>query len=359
MLRSTIIPFIALGLVAQTPAPEVKPAPAPAAKQAPATPAPAATAGKPAPAAPAAAKPAAEPPKEDKLLAKIDGVEIHESDMDTMYESLAPQQRASMQGQGKDKMVQNYLEFRILVAKSHRLGLDKTPEYQKKLKLSSYQLMAAELLRKESENLQKRTTLSDAELKGYFEANQESFKTPGKFSARHILIKTKGGQNGDQGLSEEEALKKANEIKAEFDKGGKWDDLAKKYSEDPGSKDKGGLYEGIAFGQFVPEFEVAVKKQEIGKIGEPVKSMFGFHLIEVVNRGDSAAPVFDAVKEQVRQKAAQAKQEAVWKEFIEELRKEVVVTEGGAVDKQAKPAPAAKKPAAVKPAAKKTEGASK
>lgn len=378
MLRSTFIPFIALGLVAQTPAPEVKPAapaaaaapaPAPAPKQAPAA---AAPASKPAPAtAPSAvAKPAApaaaEPPKVDKLLAKVDGVEIRESDMDTMYESLAPQQRASMQGQDKGKMLQNYLEFRILVAKAHRMGIDKTPDYQKKLKLSGFQLMAAELLRKEGETLQKKTQLTDAELKAYFEANVEAFKTQGKFSARHILIKTKGGQNGDQGLSEEDALKKATEIKAEFAKGGKWDDLAKQHSEDPGSKDKGGLYEGIAFGQFVPEFEVAVKKQEIGKVGEPVKSMFGYHLIEVVSRGEAEAPAFDAVKEQVKQKAGQARQEAVWKEFIAELRKEVVITESGAEEKPAstkKPASAAKpvtaaKPAAA-PAAKKPEGTSK
>ena len=333
MIRTAIVTLLALGLAAQTPAskPEAKPAPAPA------------KAASAAAAAPAAAKP-------DQVLAKIDGQEIRESDMDTMYENLAPQQRASMQGQGREKMVQNYVEFRLLVAKAHRLGLDKTPEHQKKLKLSGYQLMASELLRKESENLQKKTQVSDDDIKAYYEGNKDAFKTPGKFNARHILLKTKGGPNGEQGLTEEEALKKIAEIKAEFGKGGSWDDLAKKYSEDPGSKDKGGLYEGIAFGQFVPEFEAAVKKQEIGKIGEPVKSMFGFHLIQVETRGDSEAPAFDAVKEQVKQKATQVKQETVWKAFIDGLKKEIPVALVDGEVKDAKPAEAAK-PAA-KPAAK-------
>lgn len=342
MIRTAVLPFLALGLAAQTPAPAAKPAAAaPTAKPAPSAAAPAA---KQAPAA--AATPAPEPPKVDKVVGTIDGEAIHESEMDLMYANLNPQQKQQMAGQNREKLLANYLEFRSLVAKARRMGIDKTPDFAKKLKLSSYQLMAAELLQKEGETLQKRTQLSDEEVKAYFEANKDAFKTPGKFSARHILVKTKGGANGDQGLSEEEAQKKMAEIKAEFAKGGKWDDLAKKHSEDPGSKEKGGLYEGIAYGQFVPEFEAAVKKQEVGKVGEPVKSMFGYHLIQVENRGDSEAPAFDAVKDQVRQRATQARQEGVWKEFIDGVKKEVNYVAAEAPAAAPAAAPPAPKPAA-------------
>jgi parvulin-like peptidyl-prolyl isomerase len=348
MLRTTLLSLVALGLAAQTPAPKpaAKPAAAPAASPQPAA---------------AAVKP--EAPKEDKILARIDGVAIHESEMDLMYANLNPQQKQAMAGQNREKAISSYLEFRLLVAKARRMGIDKSPDFDKKLKLSSYQLMAQELLQKEGEGLQKRAQVSDDDVKAYFEANKDAFKTPGKFNARHILVKTKGGPNGDQGLSEDDAKKKMAEIQAEFAKGGKWDDLAKKYSEDPGSKDKGGLYEGIAFGQFVPEFEAAVKKQDIGKVGEPVKSTFGYHLIQVETRGDAEAPVFDAVKEQAKQKATQTRQEQVWKEFLEGLKKEVNLVPAEAAPAKAA-APAAKpasKPEATKPAApaKKAEGAAK
>jgi peptidyl-prolyl cis-trans isomerase C len=347
MLRTTLLTLVALGLAAQTPAPkaEAKPAQAPAPVAAPAA--------KPAPAAAPVAKP--EPPKEDKVIARIDGVAIQESEMDLMYANLNPQQKQSMAGQDRAKAINSYLEFRLLVAKAKRLGLDKSPAYEKKLKLNGYQLLASEFLQKETEALQKKTAVSDDEVKAYFEANKDAFKAPGKFNARHILVKTKGGANGEQGLSEEEAVKKMAEIKAEFDKGGKWEELAKKYSEDPGSKDKGGLYEGIAFGQFVPEFEAAVKKQDIGKVGEPVKSSFGFHLIQVETRGDSEVPAFEGVKDQAKQKAAQAKQEKVWKDFIDTIRKEVPITEGAEAAKAAPAAKPAVKPA--KPAVKKAETA--
>lgn len=181
---------------------------------------------------------------------------------------------------------------------------------------------------------------------------------PGKFNARHILIKTKGGPNGEQGLPDEDAKKKALALKAQFEGGAKWDEMSKQHSEDPGSKDKGGLYEGIAYGQFVPEFEEAVKKQAIGKVGDPVKSSFGYHLIQVESRSDSDVPSFELAKEQVKQRAMQARQEQVWKGFVDGVKKEVdfvPADKDGNLPPAKAPAakPAAKAPAAKAPATKK------
>lgn len=342
MLRTALLSLLSLGLAAQTPAPkpEAKPAPAAAPK----------------PAAPAAAKP--EAPKEDRVIARIDGVAIQESEMDLLYSNLTPQQKQAMAGQDREKLMNNYVEFRVLVAKAKRLGIDKSPDFQKKHRLNGFQLMASELLQKEGEALQKKSQVTDDEVKAYFEANKDAFKTQGKFNARHILVKTKGGPNGESGLSEDDAKKKLAEIQAAFAKGGKWEDLAKQHSEDPGSKEKGGLYEGITFGQFVPEFEAAVKKQEIGKIGEPVKSTFGYHLIQVESRTDAEVPAFDAVKEQAKQKLGQIKQEATWKAFVEAAKKEVDFTLVAKDAKEAKPAAAPVAKPAAKPA-KKAEGAAK
>ena len=335
MIRSALLSLIALGLAAQTPAP----APATAGKAAPA------------PAAKPAAAPAAAPapaPKVDKILGRVDGVAGRESEMEVMLASLNPQQKQQMAAAGMDKAIQNYLEFRLLAAKAKRDGLDKTDGYKKKVAFAMNQLLAMEYLAKEGPVLQAKATPTEAQVKAYFDSNKAAFATPGKFNARHILVKTKGGPNGEAGLGEEDAKKKAAEIQAEFAKGGKWDDLAKKYSEDPGSKDKGGLYEGISFGSFVPEFEAAVKKQEIGKVGEPVKSMFGYHVIQVESRTEAETPEFEKVKDQVRQRVGAEAQERVWKELVEEIKKQVpmVVGEAAAKEPAAKPKPAKKAAAA-------------
>ena len=255
---------------------------------------------------------------------------------------------------------QNYLEFRLLAAKARRDGLDKSEGYKLKAAFAVNQVLAMEYLGKEGAAMQAKAVPTDEQVKAYYETHKAAFKTQGKFNARHILVKTKGGPNAEGGLSEEDAKKKMAEIQAEFAKGGKWDDLAKKYSEDPGSKDKGGLYEGIVFGQFVPEFEAAVKKQDIGKVGEPVKSMFGFHLIQVESRNEGEDPGFDKVKEQVKQRASGEAQEKAWKDMIDGIKKEIPFVAsiepskatakpaGKEAPKAPRPKPAARKPEAGK-----------
>jgi len=358
MIRPALLSLLALGLASQTPAPapkaEPKPAAAPAPAAKPAAPAPVQAAPAPAPAPKVEAKPAAAPaapaaPKEDKIIGRVDGVAIRESEMDVMFANLNPQQKQQVASQGRDKMVENYLEFRLLAAKARLDGVEKTESFKQKAAFALYQVLAMEFLGKEGPAMQAKAVPTEDQVKAYFEGHKDAFKTQGKFNARHILVKTKGGPNGEAGLSEEDAKKKMAEIQAEFAKGGKWDDLAKKHSEDPGSKDKGGLYEGIVFGQFVPEFEAAVKKQELGKIGEPVKSMFGFHLIQVESRDEGSAPDFEKVKDQVKQRAGTEAQEKAWKEMIEGIKKQVSFVSGEEAAKEAPKAPKAK------PAAKKTE----
>ena len=64
--------------------------------------------------------------------------------------------------------------------------------------------------------------------------------------------------------------------------------LAKEFSEDPGSKEKGGLYEGIAEGSFVPEFEKAAFSLKPGEIyAELVPTKFGFHIIKLEKFGET------------------------------------------------------------------------
>jgi foldase protein PrsA len=142
----------------------------------------------------------------------------------------------------------------------------------------------------------KRTELTgqvtDADLK------KEYDKAPGDYNivtVRHILIKVDDPQTGESVRTDAEALKIAKEVKAKLEAGGDWNALAKQYSEDEGSKDKGGLYEKQKSGGWVQAFKDAANKQEIGKIGDPVKSEFGYHVMKVEAR--EATPFDKLAKE--------------------------------------------------------------
>jgi peptidyl-prolyl cis-trans isomerase C len=89
-------------------------------------------------------------------------------------------------------------------------------------------------------------------------------------SARHILVK-----------SEEEC----NKLKQEIEGGTDFAEAAKQHSTCPSGKDGGGLGE-FRPGQMVPEFDAVVFKDEVGKVHGPVKTQFGYHLIEITERND-------------------------------------------------------------------------
>lgn len=89
-------------------------------------------------------------------------------------------------------------------------------------------------------------------------------------------------------------------MKAELDKGADFAELAKKKSKDPGSADGGDLG-FFTKEQMVPEFSAVAFALEPGKISDPVKSQFGWHVIKVEEKRNRKAPDFEQVKAQIEQ----------------------------------------------------------
>lgn len=89
-------------------------------------------------------------------------------------------------------------------------------------------------------------------------------------SARHILVP-----------SEEVCL----DLKKKIEEGTDFAELAKKHSQCP-SGEKGGALGEFGPGQMVPEFDTVVFNEEVGKVHGPVKTQFGYHLLEITSRTD-------------------------------------------------------------------------
>lgn len=353
MLRS-LLPLVALTLAAQTPAP--KPAEAPKA-EAPKAEAPKAAVKAEAPKAPKADVKTtsgvevgqAAPKAEDKVIAKIGPYLLHDSDVEAALGNMAPteRQQLTLVAGARDQYVKRIVEMHLIAAKAKKLGLDATPEHKRALGLMTTQLLAQELLKKEGDALNAKMNVSEEDVRAYYESHKAQFVTPGKFNARHILVSVKSERTQGQGYTDQEARDRVAKIQEQLRSGKKLEDLTKEWSDDPGSKDKGGLYENITFGQFVPEFEAAVKAQPVGKVGDPVRTAFGYHLIQVekILPGDQMG--WDQAKDQAKQKATEARREEVWNGFIDGIKKEVPFEMNPAPGKAAKAAKAAK------PAAKK------
>ncbi len=315
MLRSTLLTFATLSLVGQTPKPEEKPKPVAAVT----TTAPVATAQAP--------KEDKATPKEDKIVGKVGNELIRQSDIEMGLSGVAPQQRKEVQNdpEARDRYVKSFVEFRLLVAKGRKMGLENSDFFKKRLSFAADQIIATELMNRDAEVLKKKIELTEPELKAYYEAHKDKFQTTADtYSARHILVKIKANADDKEGLSDADAKAKIAKVQAELKAGKKLADLAKEYSDDPGSKDTGGLYEGFDPSQMVPEFGNAVKSQAIGVVGEPVKTQFGYHLIEVTDKKlKGAQRPFEAVSKEIPALAQPERQEKVWNEYLDGIKKEI------------------------------------
>jgi peptidyl-prolyl cis-trans isomerase D len=134
--------------------------------------------------------------------------------------------------------------------------------------------------------------IPEARLKEYYEKNIDRFSRPEQVHARHILLKTEG--------KDEAAVQRlAQELVARLRAGANFEQLAKEFSEDPGSKGNGGDLGLFGKGQMVPEFEQVAFSLQPDQISDPVKTQFGYHIIEVLQKQPAYKMDFALVKDQI------------------------------------------------------------
>ncbi|MDG2267058.1 MAG: peptidylprolyl isomerase [Candidatus Marinimicrobia bacterium] len=109
---------------------------------------------------------------------------------------------------------------------------------------------------------------------------------PTLYKTRHLLLEIKPSEE-----SSKKALLKTKKIREEIILGLSFEEAAKKYSEDPGSKNNGGNLGFVPRGTFVQEFDKVAFTMDINILSEPIKTQFGYHLIEVLKRSGEKVSV--------------------------------------------------------------------
>jgi len=169
--------------------------------------------------------------------------------------------------------------------------------------------------------------VSDADIKAFYDKNHAMFDKPEQVRARHILVADP---------------KTAQTVLAKLKAGGSWDALAKQYSTDPSTKDKGGELGFFARGQMVPAFQDAAFGAKVGQIVGPVKSPFGYHIIQVEEKKPAQKATFASTKDQIRTQLTQQQEQAVVPTFLQQLRSQakIEVSDSRYADAFPSPAPA-------------------
>jgi foldase protein PrsA len=144
-------------------------------------------------------------------------------------------------------------------------------------------------------------TVSDAEVKSYYDSHQSVYTQPESRVVRHILVKNK-------------AL--ADKLYTQLKGGADFAALAKKYSQDPGSKAQGGELT-ISRGQTVPEFDKVAFDLKTGEISKPVKTQFGWHIIQAEKDTTKTKKTpFAQVKTAIQQQLLQSKRNGALQKWL-------------------------------------------
>jgi len=258
---------------------------------------------------------------DDKVLAKVNGSEIRQSDVALAVEELGPS-LAQMDPATKDENVLAFLiDMKIVAKAAEDKKVQDADDFKKRLAFTRNRLLMDSLLASEG----KAATTDEAMKKVYEEASKQ-ISGEQEVRARHILVETEDEAKG---------------IVEELKKGADFAELAKKKSKDPGASDGGDLG-FFTKEQMVPEFSAAAFALEPGKISDPVKSQFGWHVIKVEEKRNRKPPDFDQVKGQIETYVTRKAQA----EYVGKLR------EAAKVERFDKPEETAKAPDAKPDAAK-------
>jgi peptidyl-prolyl cis-trans isomerase D len=152
--------------------------------------------------------------------------------------------------------------------------------------------------------LRQRAQVTEDDEKIYYQQHIDAYKLEDRAHVAHILFKTVGKTDAE--VTEIKA--KAEDVLNKAKHGAKFADLAKQYSEDT-TKDKGGDLDWIVRGQTVPEFEAAAFSLPKGAISDLVKTQYGFHIIQVIDRETARTQTFDEVKAAIQGQMQQQKAE--------------------------------------------------
>src|SRR5579872_849927 len=255
------------------------------------------------------------------VLAKVNGAEIRQSDVTLAEEELGPSLAQMDPSTKKENVLAFLIDMKIVAKAAEDKKIEDRPDFKARLAFTRSRLLMDNLLAAEG-----KAATTDEAMKKVYEEAAKQIEGEQEVHARHILVETED---------------EAKAVAAELKKGADFAELAKKKSKDPGASDGGDLG-FFTRDQMVPEFSTVAFALESGKVSDPVKSQFGWHVIKVEEKRSRKAPDFDQVKGQIETYVTRKAQA----DYVAKLR------EAAKVERLDKPAETAKDATAPADAAK-------
>ena len=214
----------------------------------------------------------------DPVVGRANGVDIHQSDLAIAEDKVGGSMPQMGPDQRREYLIAYVADIIVLSQAAVRQKIDDRPDVKRRIDFERNEVLMEMLLRDVG-----RAAINDGALHAVYEKSIKQMPSEQEVRARHILVAT-----------EEEA----KAIEAELKKGADFTDLAKEKSKDPAAA-KGGDLGYFTKDQVPAELAGVAFKLDRGQISDPVKTQFGWDIIEVEDKRPRPTPTFDEVKSQL------------------------------------------------------------
>jgi peptidyl-prolyl cis-trans isomerase C len=243
--------------------------------------------------------------KQEKVLAMVNGQPITEAMLDEEAKSLPPYVRPILDTpSGRMQFLESLITRDLLMQEALRRGMDRREDVRERLNMARRSILLEALLREVTE---KAAGLSDEALKKFYETNLENFKVGERVKVSHVLFKDRA---------------KAEEMSQKIKNGIPFTEIMKTASKE------GGITADLGFiekGKFDKAFEEAAFAARTGQVTGPVKTAYGYHLIEVGEKRPAGTQPFEEVKGQIAADLREQAQREAFETLLARMKKEAKI----------------------------------
>jgi len=289
------------------------------------------------------------PDRGNDEIARVNGVVITRREFQIVYRQAVD--RHAQEGQPVDEthlaplrrqVVQRMVEEELLIQESRRLGIvisneeidddlaaararfESPADFRRALDRQHWdEIQYRRQLKRQraidrllTQEVDASVSVSEDEIRQYFEANPQRFHTPEMIRLRRILIRKAAG---DESGANDTAYRQIMMIKGKLDQGEDFSALAEQYSQEP-AREQGGDLGFVQRGQMLPSIDAAVFNLELGAISPVLTNQYGYQLVQVTERRAAVAIPYGEARADIRKTLFQAKQQTAVRAYIDELR---------------------------------------
>lgn len=259
----------------------------------------------------------------DDVIAKIGEKKITDQEFTKFVNSFPPDRKKFLDENlvSRKTIFERMVQVEVVSEIARKQGLDKEPKVRAQLDNILKEYLAQELLKRVGD-----VEPTEEDIRQYYKAHPEEFKTPEMVRARHILLKIPKTSSSAETIIERAKMKdKIESLLARLKAGEDFAKLAAENSDDAASKPKGGDLGFFPKGKMAAQFEAKAFSMKIGEMSDVVETNYGFHIIRVEGRKEAGAEPLEAIKDKAKEKVKSFVKKSKTSEFMNQAYKDAGV----------------------------------